>query len=140
MSADREADVRVIRIWDLNTQREIMRTEDKGFLLPNTQLSPTGTTFVIARNDYELWDVASGKLLYTGGNLVWSPDGTCFATIRYNAEKEQSDIIIRDIATGESIEFPTFATIIGVTFSPDGTMLATTSADGTLRIWGAAGE
>lgn len=152
MSSDRQISPRVIQIcqiWDLNTQREIMRTEDKGFGLPDTRLSPTGQTFVVVRYDNvefsdetELWNVETGELLATlnVGNFEWSSDGTCFAAAHYDLENGETTIVVQDVVTSENMEFDVPAIVLNLAWSPDGTMLATTSDDGTLRIWGAAGD
>ena len=69
-----------------------------------------------------------------GGSLDWSPTGDVFAT-------EGSDgsgvVDIRDVRTGRSIRsFPGHdGDITDVAFNPDGSMLATTGADGFLKVW-----
>lgn len=69
-----------------------------------------------------------------GGGLDWSPDGTVFAT---EGPEESGVIDIRDAATGESVR--SFKghddDVNDVTFSEDGSMLATSGDDGTLRVW-----
>jgi WD40 repeat protein/DNA-binding SARP family transcriptional activator/energy-coupling factor transporter ATP-binding protein EcfA2 len=72
-----------------------------------------------------------------GGRLDWSPDGTMFVT----EGTEGSDTVdIRDARTGESVR--SFRSrdrdILDVAFNHDGTLLATTGADGTARIWNTA--
>jgi len=72
-----------------------------------------------------------------GGDIDWSPDGTVFVT----EGPENSGLVdIRDAATGESVR-----TWIGhqvdindVTFSRDGSLLATAGDDGAVRIWDVA--
>jgi WD40 repeat protein len=69
-----------------------------------------------------------------GGRLDWSPDGTVFVT---EGPQDSGVVDIRDAKTGESLR--SFhghdGDIIDVAFNHDGTMLATTGADGTARIW-----
>ena len=70
----------------------------------------------------------------SGGALDWSPTGDVFAT-------EGSDgsgvIDIRDVRTGRSSarSRATTSTSPDVAFSADGSMLATTGADGFLKVW-----
>ncbi|HEU4812180.1 MAG TPA: protein kinase, partial [Nocardioides sp.] len=69
-----------------------------------------------------------------GGGLDWSPDGTMFAT---EGPEESGIVDIRDAATGKSIH--SFRghrdDVNDVAFSEDGSMLATSGDDGTLRLW-----
>lgn len=69
-----------------------------------------------------------------GGGLDWSPDGTMFAT---EGPEESGIVDIRDAVTGESIR--SFRghddDVNDVAFSEDGSMLATSGDDGTLRVW-----
>jgi WD40 repeat protein len=72
-----------------------------------------------------------------GGRVDWSPDGTVFVT----EGPEGSGIVdIRDARTGQSVR--SFrghdGDIIDVAFNHDGTLLATTGADGAARIWDTA--
>jgi WD40 repeat protein/DNA-binding SARP family transcriptional activator len=69
-----------------------------------------------------------------GGALDWSPDGSMFVT----EGPEQTGVVdIRDAETGESMRsFPGHDPDVNdVAFSPDGSMLATTGDDGTVKIW-----
>lgn len=69
-----------------------------------------------------------------GGGLDWSPDGTVFAT---EGPEESGVIDIRDAVTGASIR--SFQghddDVNDVTFSEDGSMLATSGDDGALKVW-----
>lgn len=68
-----------------------------------------------------------------GGRVDWSPDGTRFA-----AEGSKATTVdIRDAKTGESVaSFHGHAVdVTGLTFSADGSTLATTGDDGTVRVW-----
>jgi WD40 repeat protein/DNA-binding SARP family transcriptional activator/energy-coupling factor transporter ATP-binding protein EcfA2 len=72
-----------------------------------------------------------------GGRLDWSPDGTTFVT---EGTEGSGTVDIRDARTGESVR--SFrghdGDILDVAFNHDGTLLATTGADGTARIWNTA--
>jgi WD40 repeat protein len=69
-----------------------------------------------------------------GGGLDWSPDGTVFVT---EGPEESGLVDIRDTATGESVlSFRGHDDDVNdVAFSEDGSMLATSGDDGTLRVW-----
>jgi WD40 repeat protein/DNA-binding SARP family transcriptional activator len=72
-----------------------------------------------------------------GGRLDWSPDGTIFVT---EGPEGSGMVDIRDARTGESVR--SFrghdGDLIDVAFNHDGTLLATTGADGTAHIWNTA--
>jgi WD40 repeat protein len=69
-----------------------------------------------------------------GGSVAWSPRGV-FVT---EGPTGTGVIDIRDVQTGEAV-LPPFrgheGDITDVAFSPDGSMLATTGDDGTLKVW-----
>jgi WD40 repeat protein/class 3 adenylate cyclase len=69
-----------------------------------------------------------------GGWLDWSPDGTRFVT---EGPEETGIVDIRNAETGESMLSFTGhqMDVNGVTFSSDGSMLATTGDDGAAKIW-----
>jgi WD40 repeat protein len=69
-----------------------------------------------------------------GGSLDWSPTGKVFAT---EGPENSGMIDIRDAETGASVlSFHGHDIDVNdVAFSPDGSMLATTGDDGTLRVW-----
>jgi WD40 repeat protein len=69
-----------------------------------------------------------------GGALDWSPDGSLFVT---EGPEESGLIDIRDAATGESVR--SFRGHEGdvnlVAFSDDGSLLATSGDDGSVKVW-----
>lgn len=69
-----------------------------------------------------------------GGSLDWSPDGTVFVT---EGPEESGLVDLRDADTGESVfAFAGHdADINDVAFSADGSLLATASDDGLVRVW-----
>ena len=82
--------------------------------------------------------VTSSRVLLSvpgvGGGLDWSPDGTVFVT---EGPEESGLVDIRDAGTGTSIR--SFqghdGDVNDVTFSDDGSMLATSGDDGAVHVW-----
>ena len=73
-----------------------------------------------------------------GGRIDWSPTGVYASTPTYGTEGPRVGVIdIRDDQTGEVVRsFPGHeGALTGVAFSPDGSELATTGADGALKVW-----
>ena len=71
-----------------------------------------------------------------GGDLDWSPTGAVFVS---EGPEDSGLVDIRDSTTGRSVlSFRGHAVDVnGVTFSRDGSMLASTGDDGALRVWDA---
>lgn len=69
-----------------------------------------------------------------GGSVDWHPDGTMFVT---EGSAPSGQVDLRDAATGEPVRTITAhdADVTDVAFSPDGSRLATSGADGVLRVW-----
>jgi WD40 repeat protein/DNA-binding SARP family transcriptional activator len=69
-----------------------------------------------------------------GGELAWSPDGQVFVT---EGPQSSGIVDIRDAHTGASVR--SFQghdlDVTGVAFNHDGTLMATTGADGAARVW-----
>ncbi|RYP87714.1 hypothetical protein EKO23_04790 [Nocardioides guangzhouensis] len=82
--------------------------------------------------------VTASRVLLTvpdvGGGLDWSPDGATFVT---EGTEESGIVDIRDASTGASIrKFRGHDDDVNdVTFSDDGSMLATSGDDGAVRVW-----
>ena len=114
--------------------------------------SPDGALLATASGDRtaRIWDTATGTIIRTltghtssVTEVAFSPDGTLLATTSGNWAARIGDAAsgrtarIWDAASGALIRTFTGHTgdVYGVAFSPDGTLLATSSADKTARIW-----
>jgi WD40 repeat protein len=94
--------------------------------------------------EVNVWDVASGAIVkrLTGFAdrvvaLDLSPDGRFLATAG-GAPTQDGEVKIIDLNTGEpvlTLKTPHSDTVFGVRFSPNGSMLATASADKFVKVW-----
>lgn len=147
------------RIWNAATGKEVRRlSHHKGICyIDGVVFSPDGKELITAAEDgVHIWDAAGGRHLrrlpFAGlpKDLVRSPDGKIVAVAL--AERDKTDIPIRlyHLPTGRELPLHTTGLlgcfISSSDFSPDGQVLATSSAetlaglfggklDGTLRLW-----
>ncbi len=104
-----------------------------------------GAHSVIVVNDesfahFTIWDAATGERLARsseyaiGLDLAYTPDGSLIIT----ASDENNTLQIWDGFTGELLRTLTghTARIVAIAISPDGALLASASADGTIILWG----
>ena len=129
-----------IGIWDVSTGDRLawLPTEDLGdnhdltFTLDGSRLISAGQRRMLA------WDTSTWERVFDSGRsypgsygMSLSPDGSLLAIATDARRIRLVDIeemhTVRDIFTG--------AEVIDVDFSPDGTKLAGSFTDGTVRIW-----
>ena len=130
----------------------------KRFLPAGLAVSPDGT-LLAACESYDrwaldladsygviLWDTASGEVVRrisapAQGAIAWHPDGTRLAiadgrhiTIVDVEGELQWNLIGHELPRGR------VANVLDVAYSPEGAQLASTSTDGTVRLWDMSGQ
>ncbi|HEY3353698.1 MAG TPA: protein kinase [Polyangia bacterium] len=129
---------RVPRVWDLATGARWAR-EPEGRRTVDLAFSPDGERVLLNRDgpDLELWTPATGARRVLGGYpegvgaVAFSPDG------RRVASTSGTEAWVWDLTTGVRTILAGHAGWVapGLSFSPDGTRLATASNDQTVRVW-----
>lgn len=125
-------------IWDTQTGRRLRHFDFAGHQIA---FSPDGLTLATGWRDGTIWllDIRSGQMVRTmqAGTILWdiafTPDG------RLLAAKTGNDIEFWDVVQGKQLTaIDMFASCM--TFSPDGTMLATYGNEDRIRLWGVTGK
>ena len=140
------------KLWDATTGEEIRNFTGHDNWVNGLAFSPDGILLATASGDWtaKVWQVATGEELLTLSHdqavarIAISPDGTRLATTSLDGKTK-----VWDIMTGEELLTLSGHTdaVIGVAFSPDcvhssqvlagqcETHLATTSWDGSVKVW-----
>ena len=127
-----EWDQSTVRLWDVATEREILKISHSG-RVASVAFSPDGTILASAAGNDEtknytvkLWDVATGENTGTFAHtfsprtVAFSPDGATLASGGYDFTFK-----LWDVVTEENINtFRLNVEVESIAFSPDGTTLA----------------
>ena len=143
------SDDRTTRIWDLATSTTRTTLQGHTARIRAVAFSPDGSLLATAGDDRtaRIWDLATGPPILRGHTdliraVAFSPDGSLLATASDDGTARIWDLTgqrttrwlrRRDQATA-TLKGHTNS-VYGVAFSPDGSLLATASTDGTARIW-----
>ena len=137
-----------VTLWDLATQSAAFLGGEYVGAARALAFSPDGMVLAtgMSNGTWRLWDVATGDNTdileappaWITTSIV-SPDGTVRASWEtgFQAVKEGYGIKLLDASSGEirlTLEGHT-AEVLSAAFSPDGSMLASASEDGTVLLW-----
>ncbi len=133
-----------LELWDVEKRKTITTLGKREDAIISAEFSPDGR-FLASRtaNGVEMWDVATKEVRLSEADeenvtpAVFSPDGSILALTRYESSTYGNHIVLWDAETGERVasQLGHHDGVYNVTFSPDGTRLASNSFDGTVKLW-----
>jgi WD40 repeat protein/class 3 adenylate cyclase len=142
-----------VRLWDVASHRQITALTGPTGPVTSVAASPDGKTLAAgsANGTVRVWDVASHRQIPrvtrpTGPvtSVAFGPDSTILATadadhtVRLSNPTPCECGFFSGSASGLIALSGRTGAVNSVAFSPDGTTLATGSADGTVRLWDVA--
>ena len=141
-----------IRLWDMARRQSNAILQNHERTVRSVIFSPDGNTLASKSDDniIILWDVKSKINVviiqdFKGwGSMSFSPDGNTLAIGRYRSpsrffRKDGSSITLWDIATQQSTNelFGHTDGVYSISFSPNGSILASGSGDNMINLWDA---
>jgi WD40 repeat protein/serine/threonine protein kinase len=137
---------RTVRLWDLQTGLELRRLKGHTNEVWGVAFTPDGRRAVSGGRDSQLrlWDLADGTELrrfagHANGirSVAVSPDGRRAASGGFGGARQDTTVRLWDLESGSELACGTGHTgyVTHVVFAPDGSRLATSSDDGTVRLW-----
>ncbi|RKU15187.1 hypothetical protein C6500_21075 [Candidatus Poribacteria bacterium] len=138
----------IVQVWDVTTGEKRTTISVQTQQVANVVYAPDGSTIATARkpdNTVYLWDAATGKSKGTLERIgkgsvqsfVYAPDGNTIATA---GGWNDNVVQLWDAQTGAHKTTLSGHTkrVNSVAYSPNGTMIASGSRDGSVRLWGVA--
>ena len=134
-----------LKVWDVLTGDLLRNYAGSTAVIDSISFSPDGTRLAFTDGYIHVWrldqgslplpdSIADHELLNLAGGIYvkFSPDGKFLAAAGGPEEAK-----LRDAATGRELISLVGHTdwVMGLAFSPDGATLASTSLDGTVRLW-----
>jgi hypothetical protein len=146
---------KTVKLWDVMSGKVVRTLEGHTDRVTGIAFSPDGTLLAAAAGNHlesngavHVWNATTGQLVYNlrghphcVWNVAFSPDGKRLASAGgqsyMRAGKSPGEVKIWDLRTGQEVctLHGHKLSVFGVNFSPDGRRLATSSADGTVKIW-----
>lgn len=111
-------------------------------------ISPDGTLVAATgRDGLTMWDTTSGQVVRqasaarAGAPMAWHPDGAWLALSGgRHISLVNADGTLRGTLIGHELPKSDVAGMYDLAFSPDGTRLASSHSDGTIRLWDVSAE
>jgi len=135
----------VVEIWDVETRTSRVIAHNLGVSLSSVAFSPDSTQLAVGGWDGSIWvfDVATGELLqqfiaewHVNWSIAFNHNGSMLALGNDNNQVVVYDVIDDyPFLTNRRIFEGHKNIVYGVDFHPDGTQLASASADGNIHIW-----
>ena len=128
-----------VKLWNVQTKESIATLEGHRWEVTSVSFSPDGLLLVSESfGTIKLWDVGTQENIVTleGGVALFSPGGSLLAFLSIDGIKLWDVGIQENIATLEG--HTDVAWSVGLSFSLDGSLLASGSSDGTIKLWNVA--
>jgi WD40 repeat protein len=134
-------DDKLIRLWDLNTQKVLATLSGHSQAVKSVAYSPDGKILATASDDniIKLWDINQLQEIFSlvghshaVKSVAFSPDGQILASGSWD-----KTVKLWDVNTGKEIYTLTRhqLQVTSVAFSPQGELLASASFDRTICLW-----